>query len=224
MPLTNHSLGRIVEHDPRSRNYAFAAAPTPTKTVLWPHIAPILDQGDTLGSCTGNAIAQLLNTVLFAPTRAAHHGGRYLTETDAVALYSAATRLDGCPGQYPPTDTGSSGLAAAKAAKAAGYITAYQHTFTFTALLAALQHQPVIVGTTWTDTMFTPDPTGYVKPTGQPAGGHEYLCLGLNVTSQTLTFLNSWGAGWGRNGRFFMHYKDFQLLLADQGDVTVPLA
>jgi len=35
-------------------------------------------------------------------------GAGTLTEADAVKLYKVATTLDGIPGKYPPTDTGSS--------------------------------------------------------------------------------------------------------------------
>lgn len=54
-----YSLGRIVQHDPRS--LAFVAATAPLKTVTHRLSGQVLDQGN-LGSCTGNAMAQALNT------------------------------------------------------------------------------------------------------------------------------------------------------------------
>lgn len=209
-------FGRLIEHDPRSRSFQAKQATKP-RSVLWPHHAPILDQGNT-GSCTGNALAQALNCDFFA-----HSRSHYLTEVDALTLYSAATRLDDCPGTYPPDDTGSSGLAVCKAGVKLGYLSAYRHTFSFSQFTAALQLSPVIVGTGWTDSMMTPDRNGFVKPVGADAGGHEYLAIGVDYDQKSLTFLNSWGAGWGREGRFFMSFSDFSALLLQQGDATVPI-
>lgn len=211
-------LGRLVEHDPQSLGYPARKVAAP-RSVVWPHTAPVLDQGD-LGSCTGNALAQCLNTANFVRSRPYR---RYLTERDAVDLYSLATTLDTEPGTYPPEDTGSSGLAVCKAAKQRGYLTRYDHAFGFDHFTAALSLQPVIVGTSWYDSMFTPDSRGQVHPAGQVAGGHEYLALGINYPKQLITFLNSWGEGWGKHGRFVMSFDDFRALLADQGDVTVPI-
>jgi hypothetical protein len=218
-----YGLGRLQQHDPRSRDFAFAATATVPKTVDWPIHAPVLDQGQ-LGSCTGNALTQWLNTDFAqAATTAKHGSAHYLTEADAVALYSAATRLDTYWGHYPPTDTGSSGLAVCKAGVNAGYLSGYQHTFSFTALLLALQHTPVIVGTEWLNDMFTPDGTDILSVTGPVEGGHEYLVRGCDVDKQLITMHNSWASTWGANGDAYIRFRDFQKLLAAGGDVTVPL-
>src|SRR5581483_9492938 len=104
--MPSYPLGRRVEHDPRSRLFPFTAeAPAKLRTVAHRSYGLPLDQGQ-LGSCTGNAAAGALNTVPLHRT-----GGRVLTETQARDLYALATRLDGFEGEWPPTDTGSSGLA-----------------------------------------------------------------------------------------------------------------
>ncbi len=211
-------LGRHVEHDPRSLAYPAMGAVV-QRSVLWGHHGPVLDQGD-IGACTGNALADCINTDPFAAARP----NGYLTEPDALKLYELATQLDDTPGTYPPDDTGSSGLAVCKAGVQLGYLAAYQHALGFNAFGAALQLQPVIVGTNWTEAMFEPDADGTVHPAGQVAGGHEYLALGIDYTTQRLTFLNSWGESWGDGGRFYMSFTDFSRLLADQGDATVPVA
>ena len=220
-----YGLGRCIEHDARSRGFTFQVAATKPKTILWEHTAPVLDQ-KSLGSCTGNALAQWCNTSI---AQAAMHDkeGRplgYLAEGDAVELYSIATRLDGIAGEYPPSDTGSSGLAVCKAGRKLGYLTAYHHAFGFQAMLLALQHSPVIVGTEWTQGMFTPDAAGFIRPRGAIAGGHEYLILGCDMERQALIMLNSWSDRWGIHGRAYIRFSDFQMLLANQGDVTVPIA
>lgn len=212
-------FGRLVDHDPRSRNFQAQQASV-QRSVLWGHHAPVLDQQAT-SSCTGNATAQLINCDAFAKSRP--HG--FLDETDAVRIYSLATRLDGIPNNtYPPDDGGSSGLGAAKAGVRLGYFTGYKHCFGFDQFAAALQLQPLIVGTSWYSDMMTPDAHGFVWPHGTVEGGHEYLCLGISYETKTLTFLNSWGSGWGRGGRFVMTFTSFASLLADQGDATAPTA
>lgn len=211
------SLGRKVEHDERSRGYRAPRAAV-RRSVLWGHHAPVLDQG-SIGSCTGNAAAQLINTDYFTAARP----NGYLDEADAVRIYSLATHLDRIGhNTYPPTDEGSSGLGAAKAGVKLGYFAGYKHAFGFDHFAAALQLQPLIVGTVWTEGMFNPSSIGYVRPTGNEAGGHEYLALGISYETKTLTFLNSWGESWGEGGRFHMHFSDFQSLLAAQGDATAP--
>ena len=213
-----YTLGRLVDHDPRSRSFTAAQAPV-QRSVLWGHHAPVLDQGD-LGSCTGNATAQLINTDYFAHCRP----NGYLGEVDAVRIYALAPRLDGIQGNtYPPDDNGSSGLGAAKAGVRLGYFTGYKHCFSFEQFAAALQLQPLIVGTSWHSDMMQTDPHGFVWPHGTVEGGHEYLCIGISYETKTLTFLNSWGDQWGRAGRFYMTFSSFASLLADQGDATAPI-
>lgn len=211
-------LGRSVEHDPRSRQFPARRATRP-RSVLWVHNAPVLEQGD-LGSCTGNAMAQLLNTTKFAKSRP---GRRYLDEQYARLLYAKATVLDSFPGAWPPTDTGSSALGVAKAAIALGYCTEYHHCFGFDHFLETIALQPVIAGTSWYSAMFDPDTNGFITPGGQLAGGHEYLILGANTREKYVTILNSWGDGWGRKGRAYITFDDFAALLDEQGDITAPI-
>jgi hypothetical protein len=148
-------------------------------------------------------------------------GTACLHEDTAVALYESATVLDGFPGTYPPDDTGSSGLGVAKAAQQAGYISVYEHAFGLDHLLAAAQFGPLIVGTDWHEDMFTPDTVGVVRPTGPIVGGHEYVLDGVDLTARMLRFLNSWSAGWGVSGRFYMSFDDFAVLLDAGGDAVL---
>lgn len=210
-------LGRLVEHDPRSRMFAAARASS-ERSVLHVHNAPVLDQGES-NSCTGHALAQCINTEPFKSCRNA-----FLDSRIAFDLYSLATRLDPFKGQFPPEDTGSSGLAVAKAGWRRGYLRGYAHAFGFKGFCRVLQTQPVIVGTQWYSGMNVPDRAGRVSPSGEPEGGHEYLALGIDYERKLITFLNSWGSGWGVNGRFQMSFEVFAGLLADRGDVVVPAA
>ena len=218
MTLQPYSLGRLVEHDPRSRAYpVLARAPLKLRTVTHRSYGLPLNQG-SLGSCTGNAAAGALNT---APLH--RNGDRVLREPDAVKLYSAATRLDGFPGEWPPTDSGSSGLAVAKACKQAGLIRGYRHAFTIGQALAAIQHSPVITGVPWYERMFQPTADRFVHIGGQVAGGHEFLVRGYTAARRPyILCCNSWGPGWGPlGGRFKLFVDEWARLLDEQGDVTV---
>jgi hypothetical protein len=221
---TQFSLGRNLNHDPRSRNFAATPRATTPRSVMHTLSAPVLDQGST-SSCTGNALAQCLNTDHFAATRQhvfAHSD--FLVEQNALDLYSEATTFSSPDQTYPPNDGGSDGLSVCKAGQHAGFLAEYRHAFSFADFLLALTDQPVIVGTNWTHSMFRPDSTNTVSASGDVVGGHEYLALGLDVDTRVVTFVNSWGQDWGADGRFHMAYATVESLLADQGDVTIPVA
>lgn len=208
-------FGRLVEHDPRSRMFAAARASS-QRSVLHSHSAPVLDQGES-NACTGFALAQCINTDFFAGSRTG-----FLDSRSAFDFYSLATRLDPFPGSFPPVDTGSSGLSVAKAGVRRGFLRGYSHAFGFKGFCRVVQTQPVLIGTAWYSGMNEPSAGGFVSPSGEFEGGHQYLALGIDYERQVLTFLNSWGAGWGASGRFFMSFDVFRGLLADRGDVTVP--
>ena len=227
-PVDGKRLGRHVRHDPRSLNYLYPDDEVSGLTsVRHERHIPVLDQGD-LGSCTGNATEGCVGTgALFAPipaTNAAKPTGNGTTdEKQAVALYSAATKLDDAAGTYPPDDTGSDGLSAAKAAKNAGLISGYQHCTTLASALKALSQQPVITGVNWYSSFDNPDANGNISITKDATvrGGHEFCLDELDVEGKRVGFTNSWGTSWGDNGRAYLSWDDFGRLLKEQGDVTV---
>jgi hypothetical protein len=210
-------LGRHVEHDERSRAYGVVLAPAPLVSVDWKRHCDPYNQGD-VGSCTGNAIAGLCMTgPFFRP-------GVTLTETEALYLYEAATHLDKIPGSFPPNDTGSSGLAAAKAAKRAGLIAGYAHAFGLSQALHALSRAPVITGIDWFNGFDTPvGDAAELRIDGESRGGHEVVLDGIDVKAGFVKGTNSWGLGWGNRGRFVMSFKTFGALLKMRGDVVAPV-
>ncbi|WP_435279360.1 hypothetical protein [Streptomyces sp. 1222.5] len=222
-------LGRHVEHDPRSLAYAHAVLPrSAIKSVDWTRRAPIFDQG-SLGSCTGNAAAGLIATDCAGRsglTSVTVDGHVLPVDEDlAVRVYELATQLDNIDGTYPPDDTGSSGLGAAKALKKLGLASSYKHAFSLDALKTALQAGPVMVGTVWLTSMFEVAPDGFVivDRASQVAGGHEYVISAYDATRQAFRLDNSWGESWGIRGRAWYSQTDLAWLLSQDGDVTVPV-
>lgn len=179
------------------------------------NLSTCLDQG-ALGSCTGNAVAHAASSRPYALK---------LTETDAVAIYSLATKDDNFPGVYPPTDTGSSGYFAMQAACELGYFKSFAMAVGLTAALQQLQTRCGITGVDWYEGMDDPDTSGRVQPTGSIRGGHEICIVGCDVEARLVWFQNSWGASYGvkygnRDGCFCMTFDDYELLLASGGDAT----
>jgi hypothetical protein len=223
---TPYRLGRHVKHDDRSLDFAFPFLfPLVDKTTVWTYSEPVLNQMNT-SSCTGNAMAGFFNTDYAAPTRRAK-GVPWMTETMALQFYGAATHEESDQTQwYPPNDNGSNGLDVAKAAVQMGWADRYQHAFEFSGFRAALQNQPVLVGTVWTNDMFSVD-NNYQMHIGSladdnVAGGHEYLALEIHYDTRLLWFLTSWGAAFAKNGKFALSFDDFEALLSSQGDVIAP--
>lgn len=216
------ALGRHIEHDDASRSWDVDLLrelwDVGLKTVLHERHSPILDQGD-LGSCTGNAMTGALAC---EPLIDGRDPSRY-DEAFAVELYSEATKIDRIPGQYPPTDTGSSGLAVAKAAKLRGEISAYHHAFTTAGFLRALMTTVCIIGIDWYEGFDVPDPeSGEVRIAGSVRGGHEVLVRGYDVATGMFDLDNSWGPSWGLAGSFRMSVQTWTQLRRQGADVTVP--
>lgn len=235
-------LGRHVHHDSRSLDYLFLPRDAKPKKVNtnWASSCGPLNQGN-LGSCTGNATAQCMNTDFHKASRdqafASPNNVKefqessqgFLTEKNAIDIYSLGTRLDNTPGNYPPTDTGCDGLSVAKAAVQLGFLNNYSHIVSFSSAQAAIEKSPAIQGTVWTKSMFNPV-NGLVKvgPINNSTveGGHEYLMCGIDFTEEVFIFRNSWGdqdkwPGCRPGGYFAISFADERRLLAEQGDVTV---
>lgn len=223
IPSSDPRLGRNVEHDPRSRAYAFKApARLELHSVRHERFIPVLDQGN-LGSCTGNSGVGAAGTHPFYPTLKDKVSD--WSEAAAVQLYSEATVIDPWEGSYPPDDTGSSGLAVAKVLKDRGWISGYQHTFSFDDLCAALQNGPVLLGINWYNNFFYPNRDGVISVLSRDyvAGGHEVCVDEIDMERQRFGVTNSWGTGWGLEGRFYIPFDLMKRLLSEDGDVVVPV-
>lgn len=171
-----------------------------------------LDQGDT-GHCVGFGWAGWGDAEPVID--------KYVN-ADGDDIYYECKTIEGDPqgedGAYPRDG--------AKAMKARGRLTTYAAAASVSDAIDWLRAKgPVVVGTDWTADMFKPDANGFIKPTGSYEGGHCYLLYGIEDT--TLTFKNSWGAGWADNGSFYMTVSDFTTLMESYGEawasVELPL-
>lgn len=220
IPETRHPLfkrlGRHVEHDSRSRAFAVTAPRVPLVSTKWARVGPIFDQGD-IGSCTCEAMCGVLNTAPF-------YQGVLRSQQDCVSLYQDATVLDDIPGQFPPDDTGSSGLAAARAAANRGWLRSYHHAFSLLDALGALVHGPAMLGINWYESFDEPaGDHGELVIGGELRGGHEIEVCEIDVLTKTVRGINSWGPDWGDGGYWSMGWATLERLLAEQGDFLVPL-
>lgn len=226
-PNTDPRLGRHVNHDSRNRYYAVGSMfiSGMATSAQYHSSIPVLDQGQ-IGACTGFAGAGLMGYGRYFSELPLAKQNALLNSGNATGLtfYHTATTLDNISGTYPPNDTGSDGPSSAKGMTQLGYANGYKHSFTYASFLTALNTGPVMVGTTWYNSMFDTsgaDGTVNIDTRSGVAGGHEYVADGYD--SNWVYFLNSWGTSFGNKGHFRIAASQFSALLADQGDVTVPV-
>ena len=172
---------------------------------------PISVQG-RLGSCAGHAAVGLVCTDPF------YRPGRDLGAEDAVAIYSAATRLDDIDGAYPPDDTGTRGRAVMEVLKRKRWIGAYAVTSKLDIALRALVLGPGITGFAWREGCDRPDATGLVRWVGESTGGHQVLLVGIDADRGRVWLANSFGHAWGVQGFFAMTFADYEGALAAEGE------
>lgn len=209
-------LGRHVHFDERSLAFRVTPPATGVVTRTWDRKLPAFDQ-KSLGSCTGNAAAGLTVTEPFATVKK-------VTETTAISIYKSATKLDDISGSYPPDDTGSTVLAAMKALVKRKSAKSYHWCIGLQDVLTTLSHMgPISVGFSWYEGFDHPDSQGRVKLSGQTRGGHSFEILGVDAEAKTVTGINSWGSGWGVNGRFSFSWDDLDRLLHEQGEAATIL-
>ena len=213
-PVVGKPLGRHLQHDEASRSYRVTRHPAPLESRKWKRHGRIFTQQE--GSCTCQAlVGALMTEPLYTPEI-------ILDESHAIELYRQATRLDTIPGAYPPDDTGSTGLAAAKAAKREGYISGYTHAFGLADTLHALQRGPILLGITWYDSFDIPrgpDAELVIAANAEERGGHEVEINEIDVACEMVRGPNSWSDDYGDEGYFTISWKTLAVLLKNGGDV-----
>jgi hypothetical protein len=210
-------LGRHIHHDARSLSFPAQQAPA-LRSVRHISSGLPLDQGQ-VASCTGNALCGALNS---RPHWAS--GQPTLGERDALHVYSTEEVLEGV-GPYPPNDQGGSGTEVCKAAKNLGWLSSFETAQGLAAGLRALVLRPVIIGINWYTSFDTPSSSGLISLTADATvrGGHELDVDEIDVEHSLIGGWQSWGSTeWPAGGRFYLSFDDFDTLLAQHGDITVP--
>ena len=219
-------LGRLVQFDPRSRAWPVSAAlPSRVPRSFTWRMRPALDQQSTSACVSfmlgGQAVGR--PAPLDRPDR--------LTRTWLLAAYCRMQNIDPWPGAdracggSGPWYGGTSMLAGLKVFREAGFFREFRWAFSLEdAVLGVGRNGPGLVGTWWRSGMSRPDAEGRIRWEGEWQGGHAYIVSAVNVSGVRswldgeVQVTNSWGAGWGRDGRATMGVREFGLALEAQGE------
>lgn len=215
IPFEDRRLGRHVVHDPKSWDYQelLPRRTVELKSVQHRRYDPIPEPNQPVGCCT------MVAECLMGNTKGNRVKGQVLNMQTALDGYSIATSIDPFEGVYPPEDTGSSGLAAAKAAVRLGLADKYLWYFSVESVLLGLQKHPISFGGKWMyDMFYASREHPVVRPTGEVAGGHQWTLSGYDAKNKLIAGECWWGKGFGINGRFYISVEDFRTLMEDNGD------
>lgn len=212
------ALGRLHVPDERDKNFLMAAPQTGRRSRFWARLhGGVNDQGAT-PHCVAHAMelwARLL------PVVNAYKDGLRI---DKRTLYNESKKHDG----YPGVD-GTTLRAAYKVLQARGLVRSYTWAWDLDRIdKHLLEVGPVVVGTLWTTRMFTPvwhKGEAFLYPDGQNEGGHAWTLVGINLDRRgpsgeegCYRMENSWGEGWGDNGRAWVTRDVMSYLLAEAGE------
>lgn len=221
---------------PDSRDHPFVPrtlVKTPNLVDLRVNCSPVENQGN-LGSCTGNAIAALMEYLsrkakkntdvsrlfIYYQERLLegtvnYDAGAYIRDGIKVVNKFGAPLETHWPyiekkWNYRPTQAAYTNALTRKAV-------GYQRCADFTAVKNALAiGYPVVIGfdvyesfetQTVSNTGMMPYPN---TATEQLLGGHAVVIVGYNDSTQRFIVRNSWGTSWGDRGYFYMPYQVIQ--------------
>jgi hypothetical protein len=211
-----HKLGRLASVDLRDHQHPMPLVRrlSGVTSRTW-NTAPALDQGNT-SQCVAFAWTQFLSA---GPVT-----NRRLPFLPAE-LYREAQNNDEWPGAEPDYE-GTSVRAGAKVLQGRGYLSEYVWAFnSATAANWILSRGPVVAGTIWANDMFDVDAKGVVHVGGDVVGGHAYALIGCNLKARcpdgstgAMRIQNSWGPSWGQSGKAWISFKDFDVLMAEDGE------
>lgn len=118
---------------------------------------------------------------------------------------------------------GTSVLAGLKAGMERGWYQEFRWAFSLNDLILGVGHHgPAVLGVNWYDSLFNPDPDGMLHVSGNIAGGHSLLAVGVSIPRRKFRLHNSWGKSWGLLGDAFISFGDMERLLLEQGEAAFP--
>lgn len=224
----DYKLDWVSRQDPLSLGFPIRAIVDRTvpSNMTW-RTPPIpLDQGQE-GACVGfgwthealsTPVVVDLNRVRASVPRDPQEFARY--------CYLSAQRIDEWAGE---SYEGTSVLAGAKVMQSAGLLGEYRWCFnTRDVALALTNTGPVVLGINWYNSMYYPV-NGIVRVSGSIAGGHCILVVGYRKPGvifpgeAAFMLFNSWGPGWGNNGRAWISESELAFLLKQNGEACVPV-
>jgi hypothetical protein len=181
-----------------------SAAPLPA-VKRW-RIGTVLDQGAE-GACVGFACKHLLTAEPFIQT----HG------PTAREIYFESRLNDEFDDRLVPE--GTSVRAGLQTLRRHGLIVAFHWAPDLQTVLRYLATEgPVVVGSNWHS--YSTDFDGRVTFSGQPVGGHAWLCTGYDEREKVLFGVNSWGPSFGKSGEFFVTFADMENQMHRHGAVV----
>lgn len=220
MTFSMPKLDRQVFFDERSKRPEFSArkivgSTARFKRVWTPRAAGPLDQGAE-GACVGFACAGEL-----AATPIKHT----VDNATGQRIYKAAQWVDRSEGRYYPE--GATVLAGMKACKKGELFGKYVWCFGVDDTIDwIVRRGPVVLGINWYYDMYDPASNGLITIGGGVAGGHAIMANGYwpghPDFGDVVVLTNSWGKGWGVNGRGFLRVADLRRLLSEDGEAVAP--
>jgi hypothetical protein len=217
--VSQYGLGRIHEPDSRDCDYLArerltASDHSQRSTSKYFKCGPQLDQGQ-LPRCIGFGGRDMLAA---SPQMLKKH------DPTPETLYFGAQDNDDWPGR---DYDGSSVRGLAKFMQQQGlikgdYLWAFDAKTVLDWILTG--KGPVIFGTSWYRSMFSPNKKGIVTEISGPNdGGHCYLAYGANEKTGLVAFQNSWGSGWGLKGKFFLPIALVDRLIKEDGEALMSI-
>lgn len=165
---------------------------------------PVKDQGN-VGACVGHACWQFQVSDPILKT----------SKMGPFDIWGEARKIDEFDDRLTE---GTSVRAGLNVLKREGIIKSYHWASSMDEVVDyLLKHGPLVFGTRWSDSMFSPDSNGFIKPVGRGGGGHAYFVYGANIKDGYIKIRNSWGSSWGLKGDCKMIFRHADELLKSGG-------